>query len=179
MPTDLDRQEAWLSREELDNVRGRVPILYVAAVPVRVADNGEVVAVGLLLRASETGHMERELIAGRVNYHERVRDALVRHLEKDLGPMALPSVPASPVPFTVAEFFPTPGVTPFHDPRQHAVALSFVVPVRGDCAPQQDALDLAWLTPEEAGQTGLQAEMSGGHGVLLRQALAHLGRSAF
>ena len=144
-----------------------------------VADNGEVVAVGLLLRASETGHMERELIAGRVNYHERVRDALVRHLEKDLGPMALPSVPASPVPFTVAEFFPTPGVTPFHDPRQHAVALSFVVPVRGDCAPQQDALDLAWLTPEEAGQTGLQAEMSGGHGVLLRQALAHLGRSAF
>ena len=74
---------------------------------------------------------------------------------------------------------PTPGVTPFHDPRQHAVALSFVVPVRGDCAPQQDALDLAWLTPEEAGQTGLQAEMSGGHGVLLRQALAHLGRSAF
>jgi len=179
MPTDLDRQEAWLSREELDNVRGRVPILYVAAVPVLVADNGEVTGVGLLLRGKPTGTMARELIAGRVNYHERVRDALVRHLEKDLGPMALPSVPASPAPFTVAEFFPTPGITPFHDPRQHAVALSFIVPVRGDCAPQQDALDLAWLTPDEAGETGLQAEMTGGHGALLQQALAHLGHSAY
>lgn len=179
MQSDLDRQEAWLSREELDNVRGRVPILYVAGVPVQVADNGEVSRVGLLLRAQPSGTMERELVAGRVNYHERVRDALVRHLEKDLGPMALPSVPASPVPFTVAEFFPTPGITPFHDPRQHAVALCFIVPVRGDCAPQQDALDLAWLTPEEAGETGLHAEMGGGHGALLQQALGHLGHSRF
>ena len=179
MPTELDRDEAWLSHEDLDDIRGRVPILYVAAVPVQVADNGSVTGVGLLLRASDSGTMERELIAGRVKYHERVRDALVRHLEKDLGPMALPSVPASPVPFTVAEFFPTPGITPFHDPRQHAVALSFIVPVRGDCAPQQDALDLAWLTPAEAAETGLQAEMAGGHGALLQQALAHLGHSGF
>ena len=93
--------------------------------------------------------------------------------------MALPSVPASPVPFTVAEFFPTPGITPFHDPRQHAVALCFIVPVRGDCAPQRDSLDLAWLTPEEAGKTGLHAEMARGHGALLQQALAHLGHNGF
>ena len=90
-------------------------------------------------------------------------------------PMALPAVPASPQPLTVAEFFPTPGVTPFHDPRQHAVAMVYVVPVTGDCAPQQDALDLAWLTPDEACSPELLADMSGGHGVLLRQALAHLG----
>ena len=175
MQADLDRQEAWLSHEELDGVRGRVPILYVAAVPVRVADNGDVVAVGLLLRASDSGTMDRELIAGRVNYHERVRDALVRHLEKDLGPMALPSVPASPVPFTVAEFFPTPGVTPFHDPRQHAVSLAFVVAVMGDCRPQKDALDLSWVTPGEAAAIASGPEMSGSHGVLVRQALAHVG----
>lgn len=175
MPMDVEPQEAWLTRSELDDVRGRVPMLYVVAVPVRVDGNGEVRSLGLLLRASDTGHMERELVAGRVLYHERIRDALVRHLEKDLGPMALPAVPASPQPITVAEFFPTPGVTPFHDPRQHAVAMVYVVPVTGDCAPQQDALDLAWLTPGEAADPDLQRDMSGGHGVLLRQALAHLG----
>ena len=107
-------------------------------------------------------------------YRERVRDALLRHIEKDLGPLALPRIPVSPQPFTVAEYFPTPGVTPYHDPRQHAVSLAFVVPVTGDCAPQQDALDLAWFTPEEAVARG-GGEMSGGHGVLLRQALAHVG----
>ncbi|HYN30364.1 MAG TPA: NUDIX hydrolase family protein [Dermatophilaceae bacterium] len=176
-PLELDRNPAWLSREDLDAARQRLPILYVDAVPVRVDDRGAVAAVGLLLRASESGSVDRELVSGRVLHHERIRDALLRHLEKDLGPMALPRVPVSPQPFTVAEYFPTPGVTPFHDPRQHAVSLAFVVPVAGDCAPQQNALHLAWLTPEEALAPAMLAEMSRGHGVLLRQALAHLGHA--
>lgn len=174
-PLDLERNESWLSREELEAVRGRLPILYVDAVPVRVDSTGAATAVGLLLRASSDGTINRELVSGRVLYHERVRDALLRHLEKDLGPMCLPRVPASPQPFTVAEYFPTPGVTPYHDPRQHAVSLAFVVPVAGDCEPQQDALDLAWLSLDEAADPSLLQDMGGGHGVLLRQALAHLG----
>ena len=80
-----------------------------------------------------------------------------------------------PIHPTVAEFFPTPGVTPFHDPRQHAVSLAFVVPVMGDCRPQQDALDLSWVTPEEAAALAARGEMPGSHGVLVRQALAHVG----
>jgi hypothetical protein len=110
-----------------------------------------------------------------VLHHERVRDALIRHLEKDLGPVALPRIPASLQPFTVAEYFPTQGVTPYHDPRQHAVSLAYVVPVAGDCRPRQDALDLVWLTPHEASSPELQLEMPGGQGVLLKQALAHVG----
>ena len=85
-------------------------------------------------------------------------------------------IPASPQPFTVAEYLPTPGVTPYHDPRQHAVSLAYVVPVAGDCRPQQDALDLAWLTPEEAASQPVQVEMNGGQGLLLRQAMAYVGR---
>ena len=124
-----------------------------------------------------TGHgqISRALVSGRVLYHERVRSAVLRHIEKDLGPLALPRLPASPQPFTIAEYFPTPGVTAFHDPRQHAVSLAFVVPVEGDCEPQQDALELTWFTPAEAADPGLLAEMAGGQGTLLRQALAHCG----
>ena len=174
---EADPTASWLSREELDSARERLPILYVHAVPVRVDHSGTVTDVGLLLRASSDGVINRELVAGRVLYHERIRDALLRHIEKDLGPMALPRVPASPNPFTVAEHFPTPGVTAYVDPRQHAVSLAYIVPVAGDCAPQQDALDLAWLSPHEALDPQLQLEMTGGHGVLLRQAMAHLGHS--
>ncbi|GAA4507742.1 MULTISPECIES: NUDIX hydrolase family protein [Nonomuraea] len=166
----------WLAPEELESVRGRMPILYVDAVPVRVDDTGAVTRVGLLLRIAADGTVSRALVSGRVLYHERVRDALLRHLEKDLGPVALPSLPVSPVPFTVAEYFPTPGVTPYHDPRQHAVSLAYIVPVRGDCRPRQDALDLVWFTPEEAASPMVQQEMTGGQGVLLKQALAHVGR---
>ena len=175
--TEVTNSDAgWLSREDMDLARERLPILYVDVVPVRVDGQGTVIAVGLLLRAGEDGQIKRALVSGRVLYHERVRTALLRHIEKDLGPVALPHIPSSPQPFTVAEFFPTPGVTPYHDPRQHAVSLAYVVPVSGDCQPQQDALDLAWLTPEEACGEQVQVEMTGGQGYLLRQAMAHVGR---
>jgi ADP-ribose pyrophosphatase YjhB (NUDIX family) len=166
---------SWLAPEELDAARERLPILYVDAIPVRVDSLGQVTSVGLLLRATGQGTITRALVSGRVLYKERVRDALLRHLEKDLGPLALPRVPLTPQPFTIAEYFPEPGVTPFHDPRQHAVSLAYVVPVEGDCMPQQDALELTWFTPAEASEERLWAEMSGGQGVLLRQGLAFAG----
>jgi len=166
----------WLSLHDIQRVRASMPIVYVDAVPVRVDESGDVVAVGLLLRSTPEGVMSRALVSGRVMFHERIRDALLRHIEKDLGPVALPQIPASPQPFTVAEYFPTPGITSYHDPRQHAVSLAYVVPVAGDCRPQADALDLAWLTPEEAVTEHIALEMNGGQDVLLRQAMAHVGR---
>ncbi|MER6824486.1 NUDIX hydrolase family protein [Streptosporangium sp. NPDC000563] len=165
----------WLAPEELEATRARMPILYVDAVPVRVDETGTVTRVGLLLRIGADGAVSRALVSGRVLHHERVRDALMRHLEKDLGPTALPCIPPSPQPFTIAEYFPTHGVTPYHDPRQHAVSLAYVVPVTGDCRPRQDALDLVWFTPEEASSPVVQQEMLGGQGLLLKQALAHVG----
>lgn len=170
------KPEGWLSPEEIAAARAQLPMVYVDAVPVRTDDSGDVVSVGLLLRVTESGVMTRALVSGRVLYHERIRDALLRHIEKDLGAVALPQIPASPQPFTVAEYFPTPGVTSYYDERQHAISLAYVVPVRGDCRPQQNALDLAWFTPEEACAPEVLAELQGGQDILLRQALAHVGR---
>ena len=85
-----------LSCEEMDAARERLPIVYVDVVPVRVDDQGTVIAVGLLLRAGEDGQIKRALVSGRVLYHERIRAALLRHMEKDLGPLALPRIPPAP-----------------------------------------------------------------------------------
>ncbi|GAA1440366.1 NUDIX hydrolase family protein [Leifsonia poae] len=167
---------AWLSDIELEEVRRRLPLLYVEAVPVRVDGLGQVTEVGVLLRANAVGEMTRTLVSGRVMYGETLREALFRHLEKDLGPMAFPQLPASPVPFSVAEYFPMPGVTPFTDDRQHAVSLAYVVPVTGTCEPRQDALELTWMLPEEAVSPSISEEMEGGRGVLLKSALASVGR---
>jgi hypothetical protein len=142
-----DPNPGWLSDHELDEVRARVPMLYVEAVPVRVEPSGRVM----------------------------VRDALMRHLEKDLGPNAFPQLPTSTVPFAVTEYFPWPGVTTFSDTRQHAVSLAYVVPVTGECQPRQDALELTWLAPEDAASPAITSELEGGRGALLRQALASVG----
>lgn len=166
---------SWLSDIELEEARRRLPLLYVEAVPVRVDGLGRVTEVGLLLRATLTGEMTRSLVSGRVMYGETIRDALFRHLEKDLGPMAFPLLPASAVPFSVAEYFPMPGLSPFSDDRQHAVSLAYVVPVTGTCQPRQDALEVTWMTPAEALSDSVAAEMDGGREMLVRQALASVG----
>ncbi|GAA0998557.1 NUDIX hydrolase family protein [Subtercola frigoramans] len=171
-----DPNPGWLSDQELDDIRRRLPLLYVEAVPVRVDGLGQVTEVGVLLRVSKSGTMTRTIVSGRVMYGETLRDALFRHLEKDLGPMAFPQLPTSPIPFSVAEYFPLPGVSSFTDDRQHAVSLAYVIPVTGTCDPRQDALELTWMTPEEAASDAIHAEMEGGRGALLRAALASVGK---
>ena len=169
-----DPNSGWLSEEELAETRRRLPLVYVEAVPVRLDGMGRVLEIGLLLRANAAGSITRTVVSGRVMYGESLRDALFRHLEKDLGPMAFPQLPPSPVPFTVAEYFPFPG-TQFSDDRQHAISLAYVVPVTGTCEPRQDALELTWLSPQEAGSDSVAADMEGGRGALVRAALASLG----
>jgi ADP-ribose pyrophosphatase YjhB (NUDIX family) len=122
------------------------------------------------------GSISRLIVSGRVKFGERVREALLRHCEKDLGPLALPRIPVDPAPFTVVEYFPDPDKTGYHDPRQHAVSLVYVVPVDGECEPTQEALDLAWFTPAEAASPAVIGQMTGGQDRLLRLALAHVGQ---
>jgi hypothetical protein len=173
-----DRTETrtgWLSPDELSVVRDQVPLVYVEAVPVRVDGEGRIAEVALLLALRPDGTINRAVVSGRVLHGELVRTALVRNLEKDLGPVALPRLPVSPSPFTVVEYFPDESVTGFQDPRHHAVSLAYVVPVDGECQPSQDALDLVWVTPEEAVSPRVQEEMSTGHARLVRLALAYGG----
>ncbi len=175
-PDTVETSAGWLSEDALEATRGRVPIVYVDAVPVRLDHLGRVERVGTLLRGRSDGTLSRAVVSGRVLYGESVRDALWRHLNKDLGADAEPQLPPSPAPFTVAEYFPESDRTGFHDPRQHAISLCYIVPVEGDCQPSRDALDFAWLTPEEALTSEVVAEMTGGQDRLLRLALAHVGR---
>jgi ADP-ribose pyrophosphatase YjhB (NUDIX family) len=173
---DTVTDTSWLSHEQLEQMRAQVPVVYVEAVPVRVDALGNVTKIGLLLRVAADGSISRLIVSGRVKFGERVREALLRHCEKDLGPLALPRIPTNPAPFTVVEYFPDPDKTGFHDPRQHAVSLVYVVPVDGECEPTQEALDLAWFTPTEAASPAVIGQMTGGQDRLLRLALAHVGQ---
>lgn len=173
--TAVDTEGAWFEPSRISELRRRLPIPYVDIVPVRTDTDGTISQVGLLLRASGTGRIVRAIVSGRVLVHETLREAIARNVEKDLGPMALPRIPVAPQPFTVAEYFPTPGQSLFTDPRQHAISLAYIVPVDGETAPQEDALDLAWCSVPELLDSGMLEEMEGGHDIIVRRALAHGG----
>lgn len=169
-----DPHSGWLSDDEFGQIRQRLPIIYVEAIPVRTDGMGRITEVGLLLRANPEGAITRTLVSGRVMFGESVKDALFRHLEKDLGPMAFPQLPLSPNPQQIVEYFPFPDA-PFTDMRQHAVALVYVVPVTGTCDPRQDALEITWMSPTEAASESVSAELEGGRGRLLVATLAQMG----
>ncbi|MFC7456446.1 DUF4916 domain-containing protein [Brachybacterium sp. GCM10030267] len=174
--TAVDTEGAWFEPEGIEELRRRLPIPYVDIVPVRTDLDGSVVEVGLLLRADGGGQIVRAIVSGRVLIHETVREAISRHIEKDLGPMALPRIPVSPVPFTVAEYFPTPGISPFHDQRQHAISMAYIVPIDGETAPQEDALEMAWFGLDELlAEPSPLEEMTGGRDLIVRRALAYVG----
>ncbi|MCX6403405.1 MAG: DUF4916 domain-containing protein [Actinobacteria bacterium] len=175
MSVEINNQPQWLSSQDLDNIREKLPILYVNVVPVRIDNTGKISHVGLLLTVSPDGTITRSIVGGRVLHGELVRDSISRHILKDLGPVAFPRIPVSLQPFDVIEYFPDKEVTGYQDPRQHAVALSYVVAVTGECQPSQDALDLVWLSVEEASNEKVRSEMYGGQDRVVRSALAHAG----
>ena len=104
-----------------------------------------------------------------------LREAIARNVAKDLGDIALPLLPIGLQPFAVAEFFPTPGLSEYYDPRQHAIALCYVVPIAGDCKPQDETLDVEWVDPKSDVMDTFVAQMVNGHGRIVRQALAWAG----
>lgn len=173
---DISTTTSWLPEEDLGWVRERVPLVCVDAVPVRLDHLGQVEKVGLLLRALPDTTVSRAIVTGRVLRGETVREALWRHLTKDLGPDCDPQLPASITPFTVVEYFPDPHRTGFHDPRQHTVSLAYVVPINGEPRPAEDALDFAWLTVGEVTSKAVESEMSQGHDRVVRHALASCRR---
>jgi len=173
--TALDFDENWFDDAEYAQLRRRMPIPYVNAIPVRVGETGNVERIGLLLRSLEDGTLGREVVGGRIRFHETIRTALVRHAENDLGPMALPVIPPAIAPFHIAEYFPTEGSALLHDPRQHAIAMCFIRGARGESPRGADALSLDWLTPEETLRPDIVGELCYGQDHILRIALAHLG----
>ena len=173
--TAVDAEGASFGPERMTVLRRLIPIPYVDVVSVRTDVDGSVTDVGLLLRASSSGRIVRTIVSGRVLVHETLREAIARHIDKDLGPMAMPRIPAAPTPCTVAECFPPPGQSLCTDARQHAISLAYLVPIDGEPAPQEDALALAWTPMDELLGSSVLDEMEGGHDIIVRRALAHAG----
>ena len=168
VPATATRRAGW-DRPTSTGPATRCPSRTWRSCPCRISQ------VGSLLRVSEDGSIERTLITGRVLYHETLREAIARNVAKDLGDIALPLLPIGLQPFTVAEFFPTPGLSECYDPRQHAIALCYVVPIAGDCKPQDETLDVEWVDPKSDVMDTFVAQMVNGHGRIVRQALAWAG----
>jgi ADP-ribose pyrophosphatase YjhB (NUDIX family) len=137
----------WLSPEDYSFVRKLVPIL---CVDVLLSPRGRSSAVGLIRRATYDGGTGWCLVGGRVLRDEKLDTAVARHVTATLG-AGLRLDAATLQLRAVAEYFTEPRPGELHDPRKHAVALTYTAACEGIACPVGEAFDFRWFDIGELG----------------------------
>ena len=139
--------ERWIPQHEYDLILNRVPILCVDLIPLS-AD--EPTKIGLIQRNTYAGGKGWCLIGGAVLRDEPLPAAVVRHLQATLGHRIDVDLDSLRL-FAVVQYFTDPRLGRFHDPRKHAVSLTYTGRCIGEAKVQQngEARDFAWFNSGE------------------------------
>jgi ADP-ribose pyrophosphatase YjhB (NUDIX family) len=141
---------------------GQLPIVCVDVLPVREADAG--FEVGLIERYDRERQLRWAMVGGGVHRGETVGDAIARHVRITLGAGARAELPDGEArPHAVGQYFPQPRAGYGHDPRKHAVALSYWARLSGPVAPRDEAVGFAWFPADAlppAGDFGFGHELT-------------------
>ena len=143
----IGAQGQWLPQEDYDFIVAHVPILCVDLIPLSADDPPR---VGLIERATPGGGTGWCLVGGRVMRDEPLTSAVRRHLHATLGSGI--DVDLSTLhPLGVIEYFSEPGIGEFHDPRKHAVSVTYSGRCTGEAQAQHDseAISFTWYTQEQ------------------------------
>lgn len=157
--------DRWIPEDEYARIQRQVPILCVD-VALRSPDGG---AVGLILRDTYEGGKGWCLVGGSVLKDEPLISAVGRHLTATLGDDAV-LVDGSLRLREVIEYFTDPDVGEFHDPRKHAVALTYSAALQGEPVAQGEAREFRWFRREQLGDVSFGF----GQGLVLDRVLARV-----
>ena len=135
----------WLSESDWVEAQRNLPILCVDVLPLRLQRKYSKIEVGLILR--ETPHQGRRwcLIGGRVLRGEILVNAIQREWVDALGD-SLPFGEVLPNFPQIIEYRPDALPGRPHDPRKHAVSVTYAVWTHGEGHHQgQEAIDFKWF----------------------------------
>jgi ADP-ribose pyrophosphatase YjhB (NUDIX family) len=129
-------------------VLGQLPIACVDVLPVRETDGG--FEIGLIKRHDRDRQLRWAMVGGGVHRGETVGEAIARHVRITLGDAARAELPCDEArPHAVGQYFPEPRAGYGHDPRKHAVALSYWAHLSGSVVPLDEAVAFAWFPADE------------------------------
>ena len=123
------------------------PISCVDLLPYRVVDQS--VEIGLIQRRDAHGQIVWNLVGGGIHRQESVAEAAARHMYATLGPDVIWTEPDYSRPDAIEEYFPVRRAAAGHDPRKHAIALTYAVPLSGQVSARDEAITFRWF-PEDA-----------------------------
>jgi ADP-ribose pyrophosphatase YjhB (NUDIX family) len=158
----------WIPQAEYDAIQARVPILCVDLLPIRAGRE----EIGMIRRETHSGGEGWCMIGGAVKRNEGLVEAITRHVQSTLG-IGLAFELCTPEPLTVAEYFPDPTVGKLHDPRKHAVALTYAAECSGEPQARGEALEFRWFRRNELDDV----QFGFGQGAVVTRVLARLRAS--
>lgn len=128
--------DRWIPEEAYHFIRSRVPI---ACVDVLLSPVEQPWRYGLIYRETYGGQHGWALVGGAVLKDEPLQAAVERHVAATLGEK-LEIHEETIVLGAVVEYFTNPDVGKFHDPRKHAIALTYTASCEGEPRPRGEAL---------------------------------------
>ena len=133
----------WLPEADWKKIQAQVPVTCVDMVPVKRTVEGP----QFVLIRRDTPHegVRWCLVGGRLFLNQSLRTACEYHLVTTHVESIGIDFPLSVEPLITAEYFSVPREGELHDPRQHAVALVFVVTVEGPIRPCGEAHEFRWF----------------------------------
>jgi ADP-ribose pyrophosphatase YjhB (NUDIX family) len=143
----IGARDQWLPQEQYDFIVAHVPILCVDLIPL---SDDEQPRIGLIERATPDDGTGWCLVGGRVIHDEPLEAAVGRHLRVTLGDDIHVDL-ATLRPVGVIEYFSEKGIGEFHDPRKHAVSVTYSGRCSGTPVVQagSEAIGFAWRTEEQ------------------------------
>jgi ADP-ribose pyrophosphatase YjhB (NUDIX family) len=143
----IDAREQWLPEEQYAFIVAHMPILCVDLI---LLSDDKQPRIGLIERATPDGGTGWCLVGGRVTHDEPLTAAVSRHLRVTLGTEI--SVDRGTLcQVGVIEYFSDKRAGEFHDPRKHAVSVTYSGRCSGTPRAQEgtEAIDFAWHTKEQ------------------------------
>jgi ADP-ribose pyrophosphatase YjhB (NUDIX family) len=139
--------DRWVPQAEYDLILARVPIVCVDLIAL---SSDQPPKIGLIERETYGGGKGWCLVGGAVLRNESLIEAIGRHVHATLG--ADVRIDQQTLRFfDVVEYFTEPGLGEFHDPRKHAVSLTFVGRCNGHPRAEKagEAEKFAWFPQDE------------------------------
>lgn len=142
----------WINDKEWARLQQLLPIVCVDILPIVCSPSGEINRIGLIKRHTPHEGDKWCTVGGRLLYGESLQDGIWRQLRDTLGSDVQIARGLDIQPLYVAQYSPSLEAAEGFDavdPRKHAVALTYLLEIKGEIAPQNEALDFQWCTLSE------------------------------
>lgn len=136
----------WIEEGLWRKIQNILPIITIDVLPLNHKPTSENLEIGLILRETADDGKKWCFLGGRLLYGEKLWEGVKRQVRITLGKDVIINETGSDhQPLYVAQYFNYNDNEFLRDPRQHAVGLTYAVPLSGIIKPRDEALDFKWF----------------------------------